>query len=448
MTARIFVDGFNLSLEHGTGIATYSRMLTRVASQLGYQVGILYGTRRGIAKNGELREIAFFDREDGARANWARALRSGLDVVVDHLAWLAGRSPTRIDFTGLVVSKQFESRLPVYDAIYASRNVFSSANGYFHMTNRFGELSFDRPPDIFHWTYQLPLRARGARNVYTIHDLVPLRLPFATLENKRHAYRLLRAVARRADHIVTVSESSKRDIMRFLDVPEERVTNTYQAVEFSLNRELSSPERLAEQLEGSYGLETDGYLLFFGAMEPKKNVARLIEAYLSSGATMPLVLISSGGWQNETELKLIRSQERIAASRSAAAPGGRSAKGLRREILHLDYVSRQTLVTLIRGARAVLFPSLYEGFGLPVLEAMVLGTAVVTSRESSLPEIAGDAALLVDPYDVGNIAAAIRKVAGDADLAADLAGRGRTRAELFSVDAYRARMAKLYASLR
>jgi glycosyltransferase involved in cell wall biosynthesis len=103
---------------------------------------------------------------------------------------------------------------------------------------------------------------------------------------------------------------------------------------------------------------------------------------------------------------------------------------------------------LIRGARAVVFPSLYEGFGLPVLESMVLGTPVVASGESSLPEIAGDAALLVDPYDTEQIARGITTIVNDGDLRAELSRRGRAQAAKFSIDRYRERVEALYASLR
>jgi glycosyltransferase involved in cell wall biosynthesis len=105
------------------------------------------------------------------------------------------------------------------------------------------------------------------------------------------------------------------------------------------------------------------------------------------------------------------------------------------------------LVSLIRGARAVIFPSLYEGFGLPVLEAMQLGTPVITSRTSSLPEIGGDAALYVNPYDINDIARAIRTIASDQGLRAELARRGLVQAELFSVARYRERVAELYQRL-
>jgi glycosyltransferase involved in cell wall biosynthesis len=122
--------------------------------------------------------------------------------------------------------------------------------------------------------------------------------------------------------------------------------------------------------------------------------------------------------------------------------------GPRHRIHRLDYVSFATLATLIRGAQAVIFPSLYEGFGLPVLESMMLATPVVASRESSIPEIAGDAALLVDPYDSEQIARAITTIVNDGDLRAELSRRGPRQAAKFSVDRYRERVEALYDSLR
>lgn len=194
-------------------------------------------------------------------------------------------------------------------------------------------------------------------------------------------------------------------------------------------------------MEGSYGLEFNEYLLFFGALEPKKNVGRLIEGYLSSGVDIPLVLVAGGGWNNKSETKLIAS---LLDTHSSDAPVNRR---VRRSVYRYDYVPLSLLMTLIRGARAVVFPSLYEGFGLPVLESMVLGTPVVTSRESSIPEVAGDAALLVDPYSTDEIATAIRTIVNDADLRSELSQRGRMQAANFSIDRYRERAGALYRAL-
>jgi glycosyltransferase involved in cell wall biosynthesis len=312
--------------------------------------------------------------------------------------------------------------------------LFANARLYYGWSGRFAEMEFTIAPDILHCTYQLPLRAKKACNIYTIHDLVPLRLPFATLDNKRRSYQLLRKIAAEADHIVTVSENSKRDIIELLGVPEERVTNTYEAVEFPRELTERADDIVAERLGGSYQLEFRNYLLFYGALEPKKNVARLLDAYMLSGADIPLVVTGAPGWGNDSEAKMLAELSAQAGSRPRRS----------RRVYRFEYVSVPMLVTLIQGARAVLFPSLYEGFGLPVLEAMQLGTPVVTSSTSSLPEIAGDAALYVNPYDTYQIAQAIRTISADEGMRAELSRRGLMQAERFSMARYRERVAALY----
>jgi glycosyltransferase involved in cell wall biosynthesis len=327
--------------------------------------------------------------------------------------------------------------MPTAENLFVARNLFGNARRYFSWSGRFTDLEFDTPPDILHCTYQLPVRAKSACNIYTIHDLVPLRLPFTTLDNKRQTYRLLRKIGAEADHIVTVSEHSKRDIITLLGVDEKRVTNTYEAVEFPREFVERPDDVVAEQLSGSFGLTPKNYLLFYGALEPKKNVQRLFDAYMLSAIDIPLVITGAVGWGNKAEakwLKDMRDEERSRPSEN-------------RRIHHFEYVSLAMLVTLIRGARAVLFPSLYEGFGLPVLEAMRLGTPVVTSRTSSLPEIAGEAALYVNPYETDDISRAIKTITADAGLREELSLRGRAQAELFSVARYRERVAALYQRL-
>ena len=143
----------------------------------------------------------------------------------------------------------------------------------------------------------------------------------------------------------------------------------------------------------------------------------------------------SRGWDNARETALL--SEIKARAREQLSPTIRS----------LDYVDRSTLVTLIRGARALVFPSLYEGFGLPVLEAMMLGTPVITSAKGALEEVTGEAALLVDPYDVDDIARAIAAIVNDPDLRVELSRRGVAQAAKFSPAHYRQRVEALYASL-
>jgi glycosyltransferase involved in cell wall biosynthesis len=221
-----------------------------------------------------------------------------------------------------------------------------------------------------------------------------------------------------------------------LGVDESRVTNTYQSVVLPEEYRKTTEAQIADYLAGSFGIDLYGYLLFFGALEPKKNVSRIIDAYLSSNVDIPLLIVGGEGWQTEAEQQLLAHLKEALRSQTS-----------KRQIHRINYVTQGTLITLIRGARAVVFPSLYEGFGLPVLEAMALGTPVITSTESSVPEVAGDAALLVDPYDTQAIARAINTMAFDPGLRLELARRGRLQAEKFSLDFYRLRVEALYDAL-
>ena len=159
-------------------------------------------------------------------------LRRALNHAVDQTRYHLPVKPLPVEFSGAVVARQFKRTLAAHDRVFVARNLFANARSYFSRTKAFVNLAFEPRPDILHCTYPLPLRVKSARNVYTIHDLVPLRLPFTTQDNKRQLFRLLKKIAREADHIVTVSENSKRDIIELLGVEEKRITNTYQTVDF------------------------------------------------------------------------------------------------------------------------------------------------------------------------------------------------------------------------
>lgn len=405
--------------------------------RLGHHVGVLYGTRASPSPNRLLREIAFFDDRVGTAPPWLIAWRRARRMLYSVYGELASPVPV----TGTVVAHAFRDRLPHYDEIWNAQDLFSQAHVHFSVAGTRLKVRVPNRPQLMHWTYPLPLRIPGATNIYTLHDLVPLRLPYTTLDNKRRYFRLSRMLARGADHIVTVSEASKRDIMALLGLAEDRVTNTYQAVDIPRRlRDLPMPQVQAE-IAGSFGLQAGQYWLFFGAIEPKKNVGRLIQAYLASGVPGPLVIVGKKAWKSEEELKLLYDDH----VKYLVQEG--STLRTRHRIMMLDYVPFRLLVNLIRGARAVLFPSLYEGFGLPALEAMLLGTPVITANTASMPEVVGDAALQVDPYDISALVQAIQAVDRDPALRARLAEAGPRQAMLFSPERYAARLEALYARL-
>jgi glycosyltransferase involved in cell wall biosynthesis len=214
----------------------------------------------------------------------------------------------------------------------------------------------------------------------------------------------------------------------FPAVDPARVTNTYQAVE------PIAPGDESLSVNALFDLKPSGYFLYYGALEPKKNIGRLLEAFLASDVAAPLVLVGPKGWMAGGELRLLKTNLGLEALRSG-------------RIRRLDYLPRAMLMQLVRGALAVVFPSIYEGFGLPALEAMMVGTPLLTSGSGALAEIVGKAALMVDPYDVGAIRTGLTSLERDADLRAQLAREGLSRAEEFSMAAYRERLSTLYAEV-
>ena len=424
---HVLIDGYNLGLEKGTGVATYARNLSYEVGRLGHRTSILYGQQGLSSREPLLREIGFFD--SGIAKRQSR---------LQDLAALVSPLPSRgmaVPVTGRVVTRQFAARLPHYDTLYNATDVFRRAHGRFQAWGSTTAVQLPQRPDLAHWTYPLPLRVPGAVNLFTVHDLVPLRLPYTTLDNKRRYLALLRTIARTADHLVTVSECSRRDIIEITGIAPERVTNTYQAVDIPAGYRATAEEQVAREVEGAIGAGYKDYFLFWGSIEPKKNIGRIVEAYMASGLTTPLVIVGAQAWRAEGELRLLD-----------ALANGKPVKGdvRRGRVIQLPYAPFGLLVSLIRGAKAALFPSLYEGFGLPVLEAMLLGTPVLCSNTSSLPEVAGDAAIAVDPYDTAAIAAGLRALDADAGLRADLTRRGLAQAAHFSPERYRARLAALY----
>lgn len=433
----IMIDGYNLALEAGTGVATYARNLSFACGELGYRTEILYGTRASQSNDPLLQEVSFFDPNAGTSSFWLELSRRLTQLATSPLGIRANMVPV----TGKVVTRAFQSRMPYYDRIWNAPELFSRSHWHFHSYKHFLSVRGLPRPDVMHWTYPLPLRLPGTRNIYTIHDLVPLRLPFTTLDNKKLYNRLIKGVLKHADHIITVSEASKRDIVELFGYPEERITNTYQAVSIPAEYALKSHDLVREEVEGAFGLTYKKYFLFFGAIEPKKNVSRLIEAYLSSQVNEPLVVLGKSAWKAGEELRFLNEGSNRYLEQLENLTFARD------RVRRFDYAPFPLLVSLIRGAKALVFPSLYEGFGLPVLEAMSLGTPVITSNTASLPEIVGDAAIMVDPYDTRAIANAIKAVATDEFLCARLAGAGPKQAAKFSPERYRERLDSVYASL-
>lgn len=435
MGQTILYEGHNLTHNGAAGIATYAKNVAVSARALGYATKVLVGSSKALPRKdpvfSEVSEVWFYDARSAKRPSMYAAL-----VLPGLFGKPFGIRPVEFRSRKVVVGPS--PNLSDFETILAAPYLMHVTRLHFIRYKHRAFLNLDSSPTIFHATQPMPLKARKCPNLYTIHDLVPLRLPYATLDNKKYFFQLVRHLCKKADHIVTVSECSKQDIIRFFGISEDRITNTYQAVEIPDELTASNEDKLAAELRQAFDLGYKEYFLFCGAIEPKKNVSRLVDAYAASGTPHPLVIAGGLGWQYEIDVEKIQDERFLSyrMDKRRIIP--------ERRVRRFDYLPFAQLVSLIRGARALLFPSLYEGFGLPVLEAMQLGTPVMTSNTSSLPEITGDAAFLVDPLNIDAMAGAIRVIDQDAELRAELSAKGRERAKLFSPEIYQKRLADLY----
>lgn len=423
--ARACIDGWNLSLAKGSGIATYGRNLAEALAGFGTEVELLHGPTIPPTTSPLLNEIALTDaRRSGRKASVSRAVSTVLSRF--------GRIARSVPQSGMLIGR--DDALPIRRH-WAAHDLFSTANRAHSVYGTFTPLGFHESddgygaPDVMHWTTPLPLQARRAANVYTVHDLIPMKLPHATLDDKRRYHELMTSVVRRADLLLAVSETTRQDLITLLKADERKVITTYQAVA-APKGEQKSTEALANELGTLHGLEFKGYFLFFGAIEPKKNVSRLIQAYLESRVATPLIIVAGRDWLAQEDLALL-------------SHASESASGVTR----IDYLPAALLQNLIRGAKATLFPSLYEGFGLPILESMMAGTAVMTANCSATAEVAGDAAVTVNPRSIEALRAAIVALDSDDGKRAALEAAGRRRADVFSLEAYQDRLRLAYTTL-
>ena len=274
-----------------------------------------------------------------------------------------------------------------------------------------------RGVDLFHGpAVFLPLTKLGFRTVVTIHDLVAFRFP-ETIPMKYALYMrlMIRMAVRSADRVIAASLQTRDDLVDRLRVPPEKIAVIHGGLD-SRFEPVRDPFRLAK-VRRRYGLHSP-YILFVGNLEPRKNLVRLIEAFnqLKARDAFPHQLVIAGkrGWLFRP---IFESVERL---------------GLGREVVFTGYVSPEDLPALYSMADVFAFPSLYEGFGLPVLEAMASGTPVVTARTGSLPEVAGEAAWYVDPWDVEALTEGLARILKDFETRTELITRGALQAKRFT----------------
>ena len=279
--------------------------------------------------------------------------------------------------------------------------------------------------DVCHFTNSVAPLCTGCPTVLTIHDMTLWLYPGYHYRKRLLTMRpLIPVAARRARAIIAVSESVKADIVRILGVPADKVHVVYSAPSDQFRR---LPPDATTAVRRKYALP-EQFVLYVGTIEPRKNLVRLLEAFASLPNRPPaLVIAGARGWKDQ---QVFAAVERL---------------GLQHSVHYLGYVPQEELIVLYNLARVLAFPSLYEGCGLPVLEAMACGTPVVTSRRGGLVEMAGDAAEFVDPTSVQSIANGLQRVLTDPYRQADLRENGYAQVRRFSWRATAARTWQIYA---
>lgn len=333
--------------------------------------------------------------------------------------WELAFALTKTDGVDLVlmVGKERTDGVPPSLLSHTRRVPISCNRSYLQVfrQKRIREVLLRESIDLYHIPDSMPFLGSNTPTVVTIHDLVDLRTrKYGIL---RTAYRSLVnfIAAHRADHVLTVSESSKRDIVSLLRVPETKVTVVYNGVSEDFHP--LDRKECRNYLASKYSV-TDDFLLASGGLSRNKNIPRLLAAMCllkERGRVESLVLL---GDTTDPEFKYVLDYIR--------------QSGLDKTVILPGSVPREDLPIFYNAARLVVYPTLYEGFGFPVLEAMACGTPVVTSNNSSLPEIAGGAALLVDPRKPEEITAAVLRLLDDDVLYAELSSRGLVHARQFT----------------
>lgn len=286
--------------------------------------------------------------------------------------------------------------------------------------------------DIFHATDHYIPKLKQIPIVATIMDAIPLSHPqWVTSKNRRLKNWLFAQSATWAQKYIAISESATEDLVKFFNIEREKIT----VIPLGVDQDYFVPldENTRKNILNKYGLVNKKFFLFIGTMQPRKNLLRVISAFksLSSDAQneFPLVVAGRYGWDAEAEIAELKT---LSEKKTAH---------------WLNYISQLEKRVLLQSATALVFPSLYEGFGLPVLEAFASGLPVITSNSTSLPEVAGDAALLIDPFSVEQIKDAMNQITLSSTLSYALATKGLSRARQYTWETTAAKTWQVYESL-
>lgn len=434
----VLICGYDFEQKNYRGISFYSKSIVRAFHELTYSSYILTSSRHNKVDLVQEASIAKNLEDPRSEQNLSRFLsaKNAVELLLNYLKLMFPFQPgiprlLNRGFTFELASKLYYlndiigyANYPyIYDLHSVHCQFFSSP--YFINSEGFDAVFSTAPLSI--------KVSKKTRLVQTLHDAIPI-FRADNKDDERAFYRRLNNMFIHSDAILSVSEFSRQEALKLFPDYKDKIATVYQPVPiYEEEEELANNPLIQKAVLRKFALNQLSYLLYIGRIEKRKNIERLVEAYLAvhDKIEIPLVLVGPKGFNSDEILKIL-SNKWINESTE-------------KSIKYLSYVSNIDKLVLLKNALAFVFPSMYEGFGLPPLEAMKMGCPVLTSNVTSLPEVCGNAVLYVDPYDTASVIDGLLQISSNSELRRNLIQLGLERVKCFSLENFKLGVAHLLA---
>jgi glycosyltransferase involved in cell wall biosynthesis len=424
---RILFLGYDFELKNQRGIGFYSKSLIKTCYEMGFDNYIM--TSAPDSKYQNIRELLIYQKlmnpEPFARRSkiglLSRLIKAKLDLFPRYRTIESGfikAHDQKLNY--LDYCRGFVNKPRLYDLLELNSRFLESP---YHIKPGNADILFCTAPLAIKTSYSTKL-------IQTLHDVIPLFNLNHNGDNPTIFYRRMLNALRHSDKVISVSQFSKEEALKVFPGYEDKIEVTYQPIPIYPDEEKMSEEPLVQEgILKSYGLEKNGYFLYNGFLERRKNIENLIQAYSAIGAKVKIPLVLAGAIDHkDIELvKLIKNS-------------------LRQNVIYLGYISTVAKLVLLRNATAFVFPSQYEGFGIPPIEAMKMNCPVISSNTTSLKEVCEDGAVLVNPFSVSEIAEAMETLVSNSSLREKLIRNGAKRVDFFSYENFKKRILPVLGS--